>query len=68
MQFDTKPCIADWLLQNVRKILDTTLAVGYTEAAGGAQAEAVYAGEVADHRGAFLYGVKDQKDFFDSKR
>ena len=45
-----------------------TLAVGYTEAAGGAQAEAVYAGEVADHRGAFLYGVKDQKDFFDSKR
>lgn len=45
-----------------------TLAVGYTEAVGGAKAEAVYAGEVADHRGAFLYGVKDQKDFFDSKR
>ena len=45
-----------------------TLAVGYTEAAGGAKAEAVYAGDVADHRGAFLFGVKDQKDFFDSKR
>ena len=45
-----------------------TLAVGYTEAVGGAQAEAVYAGDLADHRGAFLYGVKDQKDFFDSKR
>ena len=45
-----------------------TLAVGYTEAAGGAKAEAVYAGDVADHRGAFLYGVKDQKDFFDSMR
>ena len=45
-----------------------TLAVGYTEATGGAKAEAVFAGDVADHRGAFLYGVKDQKDFFDSKR
>lgn len=45
-----------------------TLAVGYTEAAGGSKAEAVFAGDVADHRGAFLYGVKDQKDFFDSKR
>ena len=45
-----------------------TLAVGYTEAVGGAQAEAVYAGDLADHRGAFLYGVNDQKDFFDSKR
>ncbi len=46
----------------------STLAVGYTEAAGGAQAEAVYAGDEANHRGAFLYGVKDQKEFFDSKR
>ena len=45
-----------------------TLAVGYTEAVGGAKAEAVYAGDVADHRGAFLYGVKDQKEFFDSRR
>ena len=24
MQLDTKPCFTDWLLQNVRKILDTT--------------------------------------------
>ena len=46
----------------------STLAVGYTEAAGGAKAEAVYAGDEANHRGAFLYGVKDQKEFFDSKR
>jgi len=46
----------------------STLAVGYTEAAGGAKAEAVYAGDAADHRGAFLYGVRDQKDFFDSVR
>ena len=45
-----------------------TLAVGYTEAVGGAKAEAVYAGDVADHRGAFLYGVKDQTEFFDSRR
>ena len=45
-----------------------TLAVGYTEAVGGAKAEAVYAGDAADHRGAFLYGVKDQKEFFDSRR
>lgn len=45
-----------------------TLAVGYTEAVGGAKAEAVYAGDVADHRGAFLYGVKDQEEFFDSRR
>ena len=46
----------------------STLAAGYTEAAGGAKAEAVYAGDMADHRGSFLYGVKDQKEFFDSKR
>ena len=46
----------------------STLAVGYTITAGGARAEAVYAGDTADHRGAFLYGVGDQKDFFDSKR
>ena len=45
-----------------------TLPVGYAEAAGGASAQAVYAGDDADHRGAFLYGVLDQKDFFDSKR
>ena len=45
-----------------------TLAVGYTEAVDGAKAEAVYAGDAADHRGAFLYGVKDQKEFFDSRR
>ena len=46
----------------------STLAVGYTSTAGGARAEAVYAGDTADHRGAFLYGVGDQKEFFDSKR
>lgn len=42
-----------------------TLPVGYTEAVGGAKAESVYAGDNADHRGTFLFGVLDQKPFFD---
>jgi len=43
-----------------------TLPVDYTKAVGGAPAEAVYAGDSADHRGTFLFGVLDQKDWFDS--
>ena len=43
-----------------------TLPVEYTQTVGGAPAEAVYAGDAADHRGTFLFGVLDQKDWFDS--
>ncbi|WP_243438236.1 hypothetical protein [Fundidesulfovibrio soli] len=43
-----------------------TLPVEYARALGGAAAEAVYAGDGADHRGTFLYGVYDQKVWFDS--
>ncbi|MFP5238439.1 MAG: hypothetical protein ACLGQW_01285, partial [Acidobacteriota bacterium] len=43
-----------------------TLPVEYTIALGGAATEAVCAGDNADHRGTFLYGVLDQKDWFDS--
>lgn len=43
-----------------------TLPVDYARTAGGAPAEAVYAGDSADHRGTFLFGVLDQKDWFDS--
>lgn len=43
-----------------------TLPVQYAETIGGAAAQAVYAGDNADHRGTFLFGVLDQKNFFDS--
>ncbi|KHK02928.1 hypothetical protein [Desulfovibrio sp. TomC] len=43
-----------------------TLPVDYAQAVGAAPAEAVYAGDRADHRGTFLFGVLDQKDWFDS--
>ncbi|MYL84675.1 hypothetical protein GTA51_16290 [Desulfovibrio aerotolerans] len=43
-----------------------TLPVEYTQTVAGAPAEAVYAGDKADHRGTFLFGVLDQKDWFDS--
>jgi len=43
-----------------------TLPVDYAKAVGGAPAEAVYAGDNADHRGTFLFGVLDQKNWFDS--
>lgn len=33
---------------------------------GGASASSVYAGDQADHRGVFLYGVIDQKKWFDT--
>lgn len=43
-----------------------TLPVDYQKTIGGAPSQAVYAGDVADHRGTFLFGVLDQKDWFDS--
>ena len=43
-----------------------TLPVDYARTVGAAPAEAVYAGDSADHRGTFLFGVRDQKDWFDS--
>lgn len=43
-----------------------TLPVDYQKAIGGAPSQAVYAGDTADHRGTFLFGVLDQKEWFDS--
>jgi len=43
-----------------------TLPVEYARTLGGATAEAVCAGDDANHRGTFLYGVLDQKAWFDS--
>jgi len=43
-----------------------TLPVDYARTAGAAPAEAVYAGDEADHRGTFLFGINDQKAWFDS--
>lgn len=44
------------------------LPVEYQSTLGGAVAQAVFAGEKADHRGTFLYAVKHQKDWFDELR
>ena len=41
------------------------LPVAYQETLGGAEATAVFAGDNADHRGTFVFGLKDQKDWFD---
>jgi hypothetical protein len=43
-----------------------TLPVDYSKNISGATAEAVYAGDRADHRGTFLFGVLHQKGWFDS--
>lgn len=45
-----------------------TATVEYQKAVGGASAEAVYAGDNADHRGTFIFGVRDQKAWFDGLR
>lgn len=45
-----------------------TLPVEYQKIMNGAASEAVFAGEKANHRGTFLYGIKDQKVWFDSLR
>lgn len=43
-----------------------TLPIAYQETVGGAAATAVFAGDQADHRGTFIFGVLDQKAWFDS--
>lgn len=45
-----------------------TLPAAYQEAIGGAETKAVSAGEKADHRGAFVFGLMDQKEWFDGLR
>ena len=42
-----------------------TLPVAYQEAIAGATATAVYAGDNADHRGTFIFGMLNQKLWFD---
>jgi pimeloyl-ACP methyl ester carboxylesterase len=41
------------------------LPVGYQQIIGGAEVTAVDAGPKADHRGTFLSGIKEQKEWFD---
>lgn len=45
-----------------------TLPVDWQKAVGAAPAEAVDAGAQADHRGAFLFGLPAQKQWFDALR
>lgn len=42
-----------------------TLPVAYQQTVGGVPATAVYAGDIADHRGTFIFGMLDQKQWFD---
>ena len=42
-----------------------TLPIEYQDTVGGAHAEAIHAGQNADHRGTFVFGVYDQKTWFD---
>ena len=44
------------------------LPVEYQKTLGGAEAQAIFAGDKADHRGTFLFAVKHQKDWFDGLR
>jgi hypothetical protein len=44
------------------------LPVEYQKTLGGAGATAVFAGEKANHRGTFVFAVKDQKEWFDTLR
>jgi hypothetical protein len=44
------------------------LPVEYQKTLGGARAEAVFAGDKADHRGTFLFAVNHQKQWFDQLR
>lgn len=44
------------------------LPVEYEQTLGGAPAQAVFAGEKADHRGTFLFSLNDQKNWFDELR
>lgn len=44
------------------------LPVEYQKSIGGAEAQAINAGEKADHRGTFLFGLKDQLRRFEALR
>ena len=44
------------------------LPVEYEQTLGGAPAQAVFAGEKADHRGTFLFSVNEEKNWFDELR
>jgi hypothetical protein len=44
------------------------LPVEYQQTLGGEQAEAVFAGDSANHRGTFVFAVNDQKAWFDGLR
>ncbi len=52
-------------IDEVTPVFIGTLPVGYQGIMGGATVTAVDAGPDADHRGTFLYGMKDQKEWFD---
>lgn len=53
-------------IDEVTPVFIGTLPVGYQQVIGGADVTAVDAGPKADHRGVFLYGMKDQREWFDS--
>jgi len=42
-----------------------SLPAQYQETVGGSEAAAIYAGDKADHRGTFIFGIHDQKEWFD---
>lgn len=44
------------------------LPVDYQQTLGGAKAQAVFAGDSANHRGTFVFAVNDQKNWFDRMR
>ena len=44
------------------------LPVEYQQTLGGEQAEAVFAGDSANHRGTFVFAINDQKAWFDGLR
>jgi hypothetical protein len=44
------------------------LPVEYQKTLGGAEAQAVFAGDSANHRGTFVFAVNDQKKWFDGLR
>jgi hypothetical protein len=42
------------------------LPAGFQTLVGGGPTQALSAGQSADHRGVFIYGVQDQKGWFES--
>ncbi|MDL5055209.1 prolyl oligopeptidase family serine peptidase [Oscillatoria laete-virens NRMC-F 0139] len=45
-----------------------TLPIKYQEVMGGSKMESVFAGKKANHRATFLFGIRDQKMWFDQLR